>query len=306
LARVCVVGSTNVDLTFVAERLARPGETVVGHDFRLAFGGKGANQAVAAARLGAAVAIVSCVGADPFGEQARRNYQDQGVDVRHVRVVPDRPTGTAAILLDDQAQNSIIVVAGANAQLSADDVRAAAPAIASADVLLCQYEVPLEATRAALLLARQAGVRTVLNPAPARPTDAELLALADLCVPNESEAEALTGLPAGTPAEAERAARALRAGGAAAVIVTLGERGAVAVTAAGAEHFPALAVQAVDTTGAGDAFIGALAVFLAEGLALAESVRRAGAAAALAVTRPGAQGALPTRAEVEHFLHGKP
>jgi ribokinase len=305
MARVCVVGSSNIDLTFRAARLPRPGETLPGHGFQLGFGGKGANQAVMAARLGAQVRMVSRVGRDVFGEQTLAHYRAEGIDTSHVRADAERPTGVASIVVDDAARNCILVVAGANGALSPDDVRAAAEAIRGADVLLCQLEVPVETTAEALRLARSAGVRTVLNPAPALPLPDELLALADLCVPNETEVEALTGLPAGALPEAEAAARALRRRGPRTVIVTLGQRGALVVEEQSAQQVPGMEVEAVDTTGAGDAFIGALAVALADGRALTEAVRRANALAALSVTRPGTQTSFPRRAEAEAFLAGR-
>jgi ribokinase len=303
--RICVVGSSNIDLIFRTPRLPRPGETLAGHAFRLDFGGKGANQAVMAARLGAQVRMVSRVGRDVFGEQTLAHYRAEGIDTTHVRADADRPSGVASIVVDDEARNCILIVAGANGALSPEDVRAAAEAIRTADVLLCQLEVPVETTWEALRLARAAGVRTILNPAPALPLADEVLGLADLCVPNETEVEALTGRAAGTPAEAEEAARALLRRGPGTVIVTLGRRGALVVDARGAQHVPGVEVEAVDTTGAGDAFIGALAVALAEGTALIEAVRRANALAGLSVTRPGTQTSFPRREEAEAFLAGR-
>jgi ribokinase len=303
---ICVVGSANVDLTFRTARLPRVGETVAGQAFHLGFGGKGANQAVTAARLGARVTLIGKVGRDVFGEQTLAHYRAEGVDTTHLRVDPDRPSGTAAIVVDDEARNCIIVVPGANEALSPADVRAAANAIGSADVLLCQLEVPVETTLEAFRVARAAGVRTALNPAPAAPLPPELLALADLCIPNETEAELLTGQPVTTPAEAEAAAHSLLRRGPRAVLVTLGSRGVLVADAEGAEHLPALPVAAVDPTGAGDAFIGGLAVFLAEGCPLSEAARRANAVAALSVTRLGTQTAFPRREEVEAFLAGPP
>ncbi len=299
---ICVVGSSNIDLTFRAARLPKPGETLPGHGFQLGFGGKGANQAVMAARLGAQVRMVSRVGRDVFGEQTLAHFRAEGIDTAHVRADAERPTGVASIVVDDEARNCILVVAGANGALAPDDVRAAAEAVRTADVLLCQLEVPVETTAEALRLARAAGVRTVLNPAPALPLPDEVLALADLCVPNETEVEALTGLPAATLPEAEEAARALLRRGPGTVIVTLGPRGALVVDGQTAQHVPGLQVEAVDTTGAGDAFIGALAVALAEGRPLAEAVRRANVLAALSVKRPGTQTSFPRRDEAEAFL----
>lgn len=297
--RVCVVGSSNIDLTFRTTRLPRAGETLAGQAFQLGFGGKGANQAVMAARLGAAVTMVTRVGSDVFGEQTVRNYQEHGIDITHVRRDAERPTGVASIVVDEAGQNCILLVSGANAGLSPEDVRAAAGAIGAAGVLLAQLEVPMETTLEAFRAARAAGVRTILNPAPAVPLPDELLRLADLCIPNETEAEQLTGQPVTTPVEAERAARAIQARGAGTVLVTLGPRGVLFTEGQTVEHVPAMDVRAVDASGAGDAFIGSLAVFLVEGRPLREAVRRANLAAALSVTRPGTQASFPTRAEVE-------
>jgi ribokinase len=208
----------------------------------------------------------------------------------------------ASIVVDDQARNCILVVPGANLGLSPDDVRAAGDWIRSAALLLCQLEVPLETTQEALRIAREAGVRTVLNPAPAVPLPEELLQLADLCVPNETELELLTGQRVSSLEAAAAAAWTLLERGPQQVIVTLGERGVLLADARSVEHIPALPVEAVDPTGAGDAFIGGLAVFLAEGLALPDAVRCANAVAALSVSRPGTQTALPTRAEADAFL----
>ena len=300
--RICVVGSTNIDLTFRTPRLPRPGETLAGYDFRLDFGGKGANQAVMAARFGARVAMVACVGRDVFGEQTLANYRREGIDTAHISVDETRPTGVASVAVDDEARNCILVVPGANLGLSPAHVGQAAAAICGAAVLLCQLEVPQETVLEAFRVARAAGVRTVLNPAPAAELPDELLRLADVCVPNESELEALTGQPVATLEQAKAAARSLARRGPGALVVTLGERGALILERDMGEHVPAVPVQAVDPTGAGDAFIGALGVSLAAGLPLRAAVRRANAVAAQSVTRLGAQASFPTRAQVEQFL----
>jgi ribokinase len=300
--RLCVVGSSNIDLIFRTPRLPRPGETLAGHAFRLDFGGKGANQAVMAARLGAFVAVVSRVGRDVFGEQTLANYRREGIDTAHVSVDDSRPTGVASIAVDDAARNCILFVPGANLGLSPEHVRGAAAAVRAAAVLLCQLEVPQETVLEAFRLARAAGVRTVLNPAPAAALPDELLRLADVCVPNEPELEALTGHPAATLDQAEAGARVLARRGPGALVVTLGARGALVLEGDAVEHVPAVPVQALDPTGAGDAFIGALGVSLAAGLPLRAAVRRANAVAALSVTRLGAQASFPSRAEVEQFL----
>jgi ribokinase len=296
---ICVVGSTNIDLTFRAARLPKPGETLSGHGFQLGHGGKGGNQAVMAARLGARVAMVGKVGRDTFGEGALRNYRQQGIDTTYVLTDPERPTGVASIVVDDAARNCIIIVPGANLGLTPQDVRAAADAIREARLLLCQLEVPVEAVAEALSIARAAKVTTILNPAPAVPLPDELLRLSELCVPNESEIELLTGgQTAATVQDAAAAAWELLKRGPRTVIVTLGERGALIADAGSAEHVPAPQVEAVDSSGAGDAFIGALGVFLAERVPLGEAVKRANGVAALSVTRPGTQASFPTRAEL--------
>jgi ribokinase len=299
---IAVVGSSNIDLTFRTPRLPQPGETLSGQAFQLSYGGKGANQAVMAARLGARVTFLSKVGSDVFAEGLLRHYQDQGIDTTHVLTDADRFSGVASIVVDDEALNCIIVVPGANQRLTPRDVGEAAPAIQSAHVLLCQLEVPVETTLEAFRVAKAAGVRTILNPAPAVPLPEELLRLTDLCVPNETEVELLTQKPAGTVEQGAAAARALRERGPRTVIVTLGARGVLVADAETDTHIAAVAVQAVDPTGAGDAFIGGLAVFLAEGDSLNRAVQRANAVAALSVTRLGAQMAFPSREEVEAFL----
>jgi ribokinase len=295
--RVCVVGSCNLDLTFRTARLPKAGETLAGKSFQLAFGGKGANQAVMAARLGAQVSLVSCVGTDLFGDHVLRNLLAEGIDVRHIRRDAGQPTGVAAIVVDDAARNSILVVAGANGALTPDDARGAAAVIQGADVLLCQLEVPVETVVEALRIAKAGGVRTVLNPAPAAALTDEVLSLADYCVPNETEAETLTGL-----GEPKKAALALRKRGVRNVLLTCGESGVLVADDRGTKKIPSVGVDAVDPTGAGDAFIGAFAVFLVEGVELQEAVRRAAAVAALTVTKAGAQTSYPRRSEAEEFL----
>jgi ribokinase len=299
--RICVVGSSNIDLTFRTARLPRPGETLAGQSFQLGFGGKGANQAVMAARLGAQVTMVSRVGRDVFGEQTIHNYQQHGIDTSHVRRDTEQPTGTAGIVVEDSGQNCILLVPGANATLSPEDVRAAAEILGHGGILLCQLEVPVETTLEAFRVARAAGVRTLLNPAPAAALPDELLRLTDLCIPNETEAEMLTGQRVTSPEEARAAAEMLRQSGAGAVLVTLGAQGIVVVDESW-EHIPATPVRAADASGAGDAFIGSLAVFLLEGLSLRQAAQRAQQAAALSVTRHGTQASFPTRSEIEAFL----
>jgi len=291
-----------MDLVARAPRIPRPGETIIGRDFHTLPGGKGANQAVAAARLGARVAMVGRVGRDAFAKPLLDNLAAAGVDHTFVIEDPGAATGVALIEVDDGGQNSIVVASGANMRLTPADVDAAEAAIAAADVLLLQLETPLETVIHAARAARAHGVRVLLNPAPARPLPPALLSLVDVLVPNESETALLTGMPVGNQAQVEAAAQALRGLGVGAVILTLGERGALLAQAEKTEHFPAFAVTAVDTTAAGDAFMGGLAVALAEGQSLAEGVRWGNAAGALAATQLGAQPSLPTRQAVEKLL----
>ncbi len=300
--RICVVGSSNVDLTFRTARMPHVGETLTGREFQLAFGGKGANQAVAAARLGATVSFVARIGDDAFGRESMQRFLAEGLDVTHVRPASGQSNGVAAIMVDDNASNCIVVVPGANASVTPRDIRDAATAIQKADVLLCQLEVPLEATLEAFRVAREAGVRTILTPSPAIPLPDELFRLTDLLVPNETELQILTGGATGDQRDLQQAAQQLRHRGAKAVAVTLGERGALLLDDAGATMIPTFKVKAVDPTGAGDAFSGSLAVFWAEGLTLQEAARKAAATAALSVTRLGAQTAFPSRSDVEAFL----
>jgi len=299
---VAVVGSLNMDLVARAPRIPRPGETIIGGDFQTAPGGKGANQAVAAARLGAKVSMVGRVGRDAFAVALLDNLAAAGVDHAHVTQDPDAATGVALIVVDDAGENSIVVASGANMRLSPADVDAAEPVIAEADVCLLQLESPLEVVTRAAEVARAHGVTVVLNPAPARPLPGRLLSLVDILVPNESETALLTGRPIDGLAAAEEAARALREMGVGTVILTLGERGALLAQEGGAERFPAFRVAPVDTTAAGDAFLGGLAVALGEGRGLAEAVRWGNAAGALATTRMGAQPSLPTRSALEALL----
>lgn len=298
---ICVVGSANVDLTFRTVRLPHPGETVAGQSMSTGMGGKGANQAVAAARLGAEVAFVACVGDDKYGTEAIRAYQTEGIDATFVRKDQRLPTGTAAIVVDDQAENCIIAVPGANASLKPQDVIHALPAIRHADAVVSQLETPLDATFEAFRLARSLNVRTVLTPAPARELPDEFLRLCDICVPNKTEVELLTGTAITSTRDAHAAADKLRARGVGTVVVTMGSDGVLVVDDSGATAVPALKVSAVDPTGAGDAFTAALAVFLSVGLKIREAAHRATFVAALTVTRHGAQTAFPTMTEVNEF-----
>ncbi len=296
---VCVVGSANLDLTTYVERLPSAGETMHGRRFTAGHGGKGANQAVMAARLGGAVTLVARVGDDPFGRDMIAHFHAEGIDTRHVRPAEGVSTGTAVITVDREGRNTIVVAPGANEWLTPGDVEGARGAITGAGVLVCQQEVPAVANLAAMRIAAEAGVPVVYNPAPAGDgVPAEAYRLAAVLCPNETEAAALAGRPAGTMAEVEAAARALMGRGPRGVIVTLGARGCLVVTADRVEAIPAPAVTAVDTTGAGDAFVGALAFSLACGEGLFDAARRATRIAALSVQAPGAQASFPRVADL--------
>jgi len=304
--KVCVVGSAMIDLISKVPRLPKLGETLVGHAFHIGYGGKGANQAVMAAKLGAQVTMVNKLGRDVFGEGTLKNYREQGIDTTHVMFDETRFSGVAPIFVDDNAQNFIVIVPGANLGLTPTDAQAAREVILAADLLVCQLEIPVETTLEAFRIAKSGTVRTILNPAPAAPIPDELLHLTDICAPNETETELLTGMPVQTLAEAEAAAQMLRSRGADVVILTLGERGALLVDGTGVEHIPAIKVDAVDPTGAGDAFVGSLAVYLGEGLPLRDAIVRANVVAALSVTRIGTQVSFPNRADADAFIgqHG--
>jgi ribokinase len=300
--RVLVVGSANVDFTVALPRLPRPGETVSEGTLLIAHGGKGANQAVAARRLGAEVRLVGCVGDDASGREVRQALAAEGIGLDGLTTTAAAATGTALIVVDVEGHNQIAVAPGANRALTVADVERRAADFGWAEVVVGSLEVPLASVRRALESARLAGARTILNPAPFPDRGLEFLGLADYVTPNETEAARLTGrAPAGVDAAGEVAA-AVRELGAAHAVLTLGGGGALADGPEGRLHAPAFAVAVVDTTGAGDAFNGALAVALAERRPLAEALRFANAAAALACTRRGAQPSMPTREEVERLL----
>jgi ribokinase len=296
---IVVLGSVNVDLVLRCPALPLPGQTVHGQDFQTLPGGKGANQAVAAARLGAKVAFIGCVGDDDFGREARRVLQAEGVDTRHLHEAAGTRTGVAMILVDSTGQNSIALAAGANAALSIAQVDAAAALIAGAALFICQLETPLSVVRHAVALAHAAGVPVLLNPAPAQALPKELLAQVDVLVPNETEAAALVGWPRGQAFDAAEAAARLRAMGPGTVLVTLGAQGVHVATASLDRHLPAPAVgTVVDATGAGDTFIGAYAVARSEGADVFAAAAYAQRAAALSVTRAGALAGMPRRHEL--------
>lgn len=303
--KICVVGSSNIDLVSKVPRLPKMGETMMGHTFQMGYGGKGANQAVMAAKLGAQVSMVTKVGRDVFGEDTLKNYQAQGINATWVLFDDEAASGVAPIFVDDNAQNFVVIIPGANMKLTPEDVRQASSAITSASILICQLEVPIETTLEAFRIAKAAGVTTILNPAPAASLPDELLQLSDIIAPNETETEMLTGLSVASLADAEKAGRALLARGPRHVILTLGERGALLIDERNLEHVAPILVKAVDPTGAGDSFIGSLALFLGEGLALGAAIRCANGVAALSVTKMGTQTSFPMRGEADAFLNAK-
>ncbi len=304
-SKILVVGSLNMDLVAFAPRIPVAGETLTGHTFLSVPGGKGANQAYAAAQLGASVAMLGRVGGDDLGRQLRENLASSGCDVSGVLVTKDSTTGIALIFVADSGQNSIVIVAGANGKLSPEDVAGAASRFDGAAYVLLQLESPLATVVAAARAARRAGARVILDPAPAPSSalPAELLANVDILTPNETEAAILAGVsPRRLNAqEAFDVAWRLRASGPSTVIVKLGEQGVALVTADGSQVLPAPKVNAVDTTAAGDVFNAALAVALSEGAEIAAACQFANRAAALSVTRRGAQSAAPSRADLEAF-----
>jgi len=302
---VVVVGSVNMDLVVSAPEIPAPGQTVLGSDFKTISGGKGANQAVAAARLGARVAVVGRVGEDAFGQSLREGFTCASVDCGHLRDTAGVASGVALIVVAESGQNAICVAAGANARVGPDDVERAADLIAKARVCVVQLEIPLETAVRAVAIARRHGVGVVLDPAPAPEALPDELFAVDVLTPNESEAARLLGLEGGA-VDPDVIARCLRERGAGAVVLTLGETGCLACDSGGSLRVGAHAVEVVDTTAAGDAFTGALAVALAEGRCLREGVAFANAAGALACTRFGAQPSLPTRPAVVSLLESQP
>ena len=301
MPKICVAGSLNMDLCVETPRVPVMGETILGSGFFTSPGGKGANQAVAAAKLGAGVTMLGRAGGDAFGAQLIENLRSNGVNTEHIRITREAPTGVAVILLQG-GDNCIIVDPGANALLTPEDIDESEALIAASDVLVLQLEIPLPAARRAMELARAHGVKVLLNPAPAQRLPADFLALADILTPNESECAFLTGLPCYTPEQAEQAARALLRLGVPQVAVTLGGDGVMYNEGERMIHKPALPVQVADTTAAGDSFTGALAVSLGGGAGFPEAVDFALAVAALTVTRRGAQESLPSLAEVAEFV----
>jgi ribokinase len=302
VGKVVVVGSTNTDMTLRVPRIPAPGETVLGRDFRITPGGKGANQAVAAARAGGTVVFITALGTDDVGERAVANLVREGIDVDLIRRVPIAPSGVALILVDDTGENSIAVAPGANSELRPEDVDPLAQILEAGDVILLQLEIPLATVEAVSQVAVKQHARLILNPAPAQSLPDSLLAAVSLLTPNELELEQLTGRSSNDEIALAWAAAALHERGVRDVLITLGARGVFASGGGGSELVPGFRVQAVDTTAAGDVFNGALAVAFVEGRSSRDAVRFASAAAALSVTRIGAQTAAPWRSEIEAFL----
>jgi ribokinase len=299
---IVIVGGTNADYLVRGPRLPVPGETVSGESFQEAAGGKGANQAAGVARLGASVALVARLGADPRGDSLYRALQQDRIDVSHVTRDPDRPSGVALIAVDHAGEKQIIVAPGANGALSESDVEAARATIALAKVVVTGLEVPLSAVTAALRLGKAAGARTILDPAPARPISEELLRLVDVIRPNAAEAEALTDVKVTGAQSAAHCARILLARGVGAAIIAAGADGDLLVTREEQHLFPRLSVRSVDATGAGDAFVAGLAVAFAEGRSLVDAASFGHAAAAFSTTRIGARAGLPRREELAPLL----
>ncbi|WP_116255302.1 ribokinase [Pseudomonas sp. OV221] len=300
-ANVVVIGSLNMDLVTRAPRLPVGGETLIGHSFATVSGGKGANQAVAAARLGAQVAMVGCVGSDDYGVQLRNALLAEQIDCQAVSTVDDS-SGVALIVVDDNSQNAIVIVAGANGAMTPAVIDRFDAVLQAADVIICQLEIPDATVGHALKRARALGKVVILNPAPAsRPLPADWFAAIDYLIPNESEATVLSGLPVDSQETAESAASQLIAMGAGKVIITLGAQGSLFANGQSFEHFPAPKVKAVDTTAAGDTFVGGFAAALANGKSEAEAIRFGQIAAALSVTRAGAQPSIPTLSDVQAF-----
>lgn len=297
--RIAVVGSANIDLTTFTDKFPKPGETIFGQKFDLGFGGKGANQAVAARLCGAEVFMVAKVGSDLFGPATIENFKKLGIDATHVKQVEGVSSGVAPIFVDPSGQNRILVVKGANDTLSPKDVDAAGDLLKSVDCIVLQFEIPLETVYYTVAFAHKHGIRCIVNPAPALPVDIRQLSNLDYFVPNESEAETITGLPTASVDQAKKCAEKFLAGGIKRVIITLGANGSLIAGREQSDHVPAFKVSSVDSTGAGDAFIGSFAVFLGEGLDEREAVRRANLYAGLSTTGVGTQKSFYDRARFD-------
>jgi ribokinase len=297
--RIAVVGSANIDLTTFAEHFPKPGETIFGQRFDLGFGGKGANQAVAARLCGAEVFMVARVGNDLFGPATIENFRKQGIDTTHVKQVEGLSSGVAPIFVEPNGQNRIIVVKGANDAVTPAEVDAATETLKTVDCIVLQFEIPIETVYYTVGFARKHGIRCIVNPAPAQPVDMNALGDLDYFVPNESEAEAITGLPVKSVDDAKKCAEKLLSGSVRRVIITLGAKGSLLAGQDGMEHIPPFTVNSVDSSGAGDAFIGSFATFLGEGVPEREAVRRANLYAGLSTTSVGTQKSFYDRARFD-------
>ena len=296
---IAVVGSANVDLTTFHDAFPKPGETIFGKSFDLGFGGKGANQAVAAHLCGANVAMVAKVGNDLFGPATIKNFEALGIDATCVSIAEGVSSGVAPIFVDPSGQNRIIVVKGANDLLSPEDVDAAKPLLRKANAIVLQFEIPLHTVYYTVTFAKANAIRCIVNPAPGQAVDFEQLRDVDYFIPNESEAETITGMPVHTAGDAKKCAQFLLEKGIRRVIITRGDRGCLLANEDGMELIPAFQVQSVDTTGAGDAFIGSFAVFLGEGLPEKDALQRANLYAALSTTKVGTQKSFWNKADFE-------
>jgi ribokinase len=296
--KILVVGSTNTDMVVKAAHLPRPGETILGGVFLMNAGGKGANQAVSAARLGANVTFICKTGNDIFGQQSKQLFADEGIDTTFVFADAEHPSGVALITVDDKAENCIVVASGANAYLFPDDLANAAAAIEQSELVLMQLETPMETVQYVAEVARSKGKKIILNPAPAQPLCAKLLENIDILTPNETEASMISGIPVIDTVSACDAARAICNMGVQTVIITLGAKGALIYSDEFRAVIPTEKVEAIDTTAAGDVFNGALAVALSENKGMVEAVKFACQAASISVTRIGAQASAPYRHEI--------
>jgi ribokinase len=303
---IVVVGSSNTDMIIKMDKIPAPGETVLGGEFTIAAGGKGANQAVSAARAGGQVGLVACVGDDMFGRMALQRFTKDSINTEYVFKDKQQPSGCALIFVDKNGENSIAVASGANARLTHEHIDLAKDMIISPEILILQLETPLDTVKHTAQLASDNGIPVILDPAPAQPLDDDLLKHISILTPNESEAELLTGIPVEDENSADKAASTLLAKGVDTVLITLGFRGTFIATENTREMTAGFKVTAVDSTAAGDVFNGALAVSLSEKTPLPDAVRFASAAAALSVTKLGAQPSAPLRKEIEEFLKRNP
>ena len=297
--RIAVVGSANIDLVTFADKAPLPGETIFGQGFDMGFGGKGANQAVAARLCGSQVSMVARLGSDLFGPATLKNFESYQIDTSHVRIVEGVSSGVAPIFVDPSGQNRIYVVKGANDRLLPADVDLAAPVLKQAHCIILQFEIPLETVYYTIRFARANGIRCILNPAPGQPVDLDEVARVDYFIPNESEAETISGMPVRTVEEAKECARYFLERGIPKVIITLGVRGALLGANGAFDLIPAYTVQTKDTTGAGDAFIGSFATFLAEGVPEKQAISQACLYASLSTTKVGTQKSFLNRTEFE-------